>query len=75
MTQHLEKIIKATIAHTTKSPYERGFDAGVNGPNERNCHFSIFRTPENTKAWERGKAAGDAAKGRTGGIPIVTKGE
>lgn len=41
-----------------------GYDAGINGPNTTNCHFSLFRRPELTKAWERGKARGDAARSR-----------
>lgn len=35
--------------------YEMGKDCAINGANETNCHFSIFSTPENTKAWEKGK--------------------
>ena len=35
-----------------------GYDAGRHGPNTLNCHFSIFSTPEFTRAWERGNAAG-----------------
>lgn len=33
-----------------------GYDCGKNGPNETNCHFSLFSLPELTRAWERGKA-------------------
>ena len=33
---------------------------GLKGPNTTNCHFSIFSTHEKTKAWEKGKAKGDA---------------
>jgi hypothetical protein len=39
-----------------------GYDAGRNKPNEKNCHFSIFATPEMTRAWERGKKRGDAER-------------
>ncbi len=35
--------------------YKMGFDCGVNGPNQTNCHFTIFCCPENTRAWEAGK--------------------
>lgn len=38
--------------------YRMGYDAGMNGANANNCHFSIFSTPEKTKAWERGNADG-----------------
>lgn len=38
--------------------YNAGYDCGQNGPNTVNCHFSLFSTPENTMAWERGKNDG-----------------
>lgn len=47
--------MKATV-------YMLGYDCGKNGPNEMNCHFSLFSTNELTREWERGKA--DAAAGR-----------
>jgi len=36
--------------------YNMGKDCGRNGANTTNSHFSIFSTPEKTKAWEQGKA-------------------
>jgi hypothetical protein len=47
---------------TTKQAYDFGYDAGLNGANTTNCNFGIFSSPENTKAWERGKAEGDKAR-------------
>lgn len=44
----------------TDYAYRMGYDCGKNGANTTNCHFGIFSTPENTKAWERGKADADA---------------
>lgn len=41
-----------------KDAYEAGFDAGLNGPNTENCNFAFFNTPENTRQWEMGNAAG-----------------
>jgi hypothetical protein len=38
-----------------KTAYELGWECGRDGANEQNCHFSIFSSPENTKAWEAGK--------------------
>ena len=46
-----------------KTPYEAGFDAGVNSPNEDNCNYSWFNTPENTKQWEMGNKAGLNTRG------------
>lgn len=45
-----------------ESPYQAGRDAGINGPNTRNCHFTWFSSKERTAEWERGKAAGDAVR-------------
>lgn len=47
---------------TTEQAYKHGYDCGLNGSNITNCDFSIFSTPENTKAWEQGKK--DAEKGK-----------
>lgn len=41
-----------------KSPYDAGYDAGLNGANADNCHFGWFNKPENTNEWERGNNAG-----------------
>lgn len=38
--------------------YLAGYDAGLNGPNEVNCHFGLFSTLERTKEWERGNKDG-----------------
>lgn len=47
---------------TTHTAYEAGQDCGFNGPNDENCHFRHFATPEQTASWERGKRDGEAAK-------------
>jgi len=39
--------------------YQMGLDAGRNGPNQKNCHFTIFSKREYTDAWEKGKAEGE----------------
>lgn len=47
----------------TKEYAERmGYDAEFNGANTTNCHFSLFGSPELTKAWELGKRRGAEAK-------------
>ena len=35
-----------------------GLNCAKNGANTTNCHFSIFSSPENTKAWEQGEKDG-----------------
>lgn len=43
-----------------KKAFEMGVDYAKNGANTINCNFAIFSTPENTKAWEKGR---DSIKG------------
>lgn len=47
--------------------YKGGFDAGLNGSNTVNTHFSFFATKEQTADWEAGQSAGkkEKAKGKT----------
>lgn len=49
-----------------KEAYRYGFDCGKYGPTIMNCHFTLFATPELTKAWERGKADGERANAESG---------
>lgn len=42
--------------------YAMGVDCGLHGANLVNCNFKIFSSPENTKAWERGKAEAEQTK-------------
>ncbi len=39
--------------------YLAGYDSGIHGANEINCHFSLFSTPEKTKEWEKGRKDAD----------------
>ena len=50
--------------HALQIAYDRGYACGLSGPNEDNCHFTLFATPDMTKAWEHGKRDGEAAKGQ-----------
>lgn len=40
---------------TVDDSYRMGRDYALNGPNDCNCRFHLFATPEHTRAWERGK--------------------
>lgn len=42
--------------------FEKGYDCGMNGPNNENCHFGIFANPEMTKAWEHGKSVAEQSE-------------
>ncbi len=53
-----------TAKHSEKLAYLAGFDCAINGANTNNCHFSLFARTELTRAWERGKRAGDYVKGK-----------
>ncbi len=46
----------------TWQAYRHGYACGKNGADETNCNFRIFRSPMNTKAWERGKRFADKEK-------------
>lgn len=50
--------------------YEMGIDCGRNGPNETNCHFSIFSEPFYTLAWDLGKEKGMNEKGQDKIVPL-----
>ncbi len=47
---------------TDEQARNAGYDAGINGPNTENCHFRYFSEPRLTRAWEQGKAQGDARR-------------
>ena len=42
--------------------YKAGYDSAVNGPNQTNCNFRFFATPQLTASWETGRAYGNAGK-------------
>lgn len=46
--------IKLTLP-TVEDSYRMGRDYAFNGPNDYNCRFQLFATPEHTRAWEDGK--------------------
>lgn len=50
---------------STEKAYRMGLKSISEGPNEENCHFSIFSSPEDTKAWERGRKEGKKLKSRS----------
>ena len=54
MDKLIKKILDIPRVERSEA-YQMGHDCGLNGPNEKNCHFSIFSSRENTKEWERGK--------------------
>ena len=41
--------------------FEKGYASVTDGPNTKNCHFTVFLTQAGTDAWERGVAAAQAA--------------
>lgn len=41
-----------------QTAFDRGYDAGKNGANLFNCHYSIFGTPELRDAWTEGNKLG-----------------
>lgn len=57
----IEKKVKEADATLAKS-YEMGYDAGKNGPNVKNCHYSLFATTEQSNEWSAGSRDGMSAK-------------
>ena len=49
------KMTKKEMSRDAKYAYKMGIDYAINGANTTNCNFAIFSSPENTKAWEKGK--------------------
>lgn len=47
------------------NPYQAGYDAGFNKPDEENSNFQWFSTPENTKEWQQGYDRGKEMRKRT----------
>ena len=39
--------------------YRMGRDCALHGADSTNCHFALFRSPEMTAEWERGKREAD----------------
>ncbi len=39
--------------------YSAGLDCAISGANKKNCHFTIFSSPQKTAAWEKGKKDGE----------------
>jgi hypothetical protein len=50
------------MANKNSTEWKNGFDAGLNGSNTTNTHFSNFGTKEQTADWEAGKKAGEAQR-------------
>lgn len=54
MNDYIKKILDIP-KYDLNQAYSMGYDCGLNGANTTNCHFGIFSSKENTKAWENGK--------------------
>ena len=62
--ESLKSLLESVNASSKSEAYKLGFDCGIHGPTTTNCHFSLFKDRASTDEWERGKAAGQAAKRR-----------
>lgn len=51
----MRKTINRDFATSKDFCYLAGYSCAMTGPNEKNCHFSWFSTPEKTAHWEQGK--------------------
>ena len=55
MLAQIEKFLAEIPTSNEKICFAMGYDCEMNGADEKNCHFSLFSSPEKTKAWESGK--------------------
>ena len=66
MPKNIIKTLQDFLAEIPKPDekicFANGYDCEMNGANTTNCHFSLFGSPERTKAWERGKEAARLTK-------------
>jgi len=44
--------------------YELGYDAGLNGATEENCHFGLFASKEMSDSWSEGNKKGKEEKNK-----------
>jgi hypothetical protein len=50
----------SSVTINRQEAYKRGKECGLNGATIENCHYSIFTTEENKKAWEKGRRLAQA---------------
>jgi ribosome modulation factor len=62
--ERIENLVREMPTRNEKIAYAIGYDCGMNGADEKNCHFSIFSSQENTKAWEAGKKQAEIDKAK-----------
>lgn len=55
MLDQIKKILDEIPTSNERICFAMGYDCEMNGANTTNCHFSLFSSPENTKAWQAGK--------------------
>ena len=56
LLSHFEKFLAEIPKSNEGICFAMGYDCEMNGADRKNCHFSLFSSPEKTKAWEAGKA-------------------
>lgn len=58
MLDQIKQFVDELPKSNQKICYAMGYDAAMNGADEKNCHFSLFSSKENTAAWEAGNRQG-----------------
>lgn len=48
--------VRDTADVTEEHAEAMGRDCAINGPNQKNCHYSLFANQTLTRAWEYGKS-------------------
>jgi ribosome modulation factor len=65
--EYTKQFIQSIPTSNEKIAWAMGYDYGMNGADEKNCHFSLFSSHANMKAWEAGKKQAEADKEKKGG--------
>ena len=63
----LELLRKLPPPASEPEAWSCGVDCALSGPNKKNSHFSIFRTPKRTRQWGAGKEAAEKYLSGEGG--------
>lgn len=53
--------------------YKMGYDCEMNGANLENCHFTIFSSQANKRAWENGREQAKREKEKSAKEKILRK--
>lgn len=60
--EKIKHILDEINSKDEKTAFVAGYNCSIYGANTKNCHYSLFASPELTKAWESGKEQAEMEK-------------